>query len=254
LYVGTSGFAYKEWIGAFYPPGTKSAGMLSYYAGKLPSVEVNTTFRHVPAPSTLDRWAAQTPEGFVFSCKANQGITHYARLVGTGERVAQFLEGLAPLGDRLGPTLFQCPPNLRYEPEVLDAFLAGLPVTNAAGRRYRYAMEFRHPSFNTDEVRERLAAAGVAWCLADTDPSGDTPAPPGEEPATIVRTASDFAYVRLRRAGYDTEAISGWAKVIAGALREGVDVYAYLKHEDATGPRDAAALLALAARDQVYQS
>jgi uncharacterized protein YecE (DUF72 family) len=235
--VGTSGFAYKEWIGPFYPPGTRSTGMLAYYAGEFPSVEVNYTFRRLPEPSTVAGWAAQTPDGFVFSCKAHQGITHYARLVEAGERVTQFLEAITSLGDRLGPTLFQCPPTLQYDPAVLDAFLTGLPATDAAGRRYRYAMEFRHLSFDTDEVRERLAAAGVAWCVADTE----------ERAASFVRTAGDFAYLRLRRSDYDTEAITGWARSIGEALGEGVDVYAYLKHEDsATGPRDAAALMELA--------
>ena len=138
---------------------------------------------------------------------------------------------------------------------MLDAFLTGLPATDAAGRRYRYAMEFRHPSFDTEEVRERLAAAGVAWCVADTDPSGDTPVPPGEKAASLVRTAGDFAYLRLRRTGYDAEAIAGWAGPIGAALAEGVDVYAYLKHEDsATGTRDAAALMALAAPEAAATS
>ncbi len=219
--------------------------MLPYYAGEFPSVEVNSTFRRLPDASTVAGWAAQTPDGFVFSCKANQGITHHARLVRAGERVGRFLEAVTPLGDRLGPTLFQCPPTLAYDREVLDAFLTGLPVTDADGRRYRYAMEFRHPSFDTEEVRERLAAAGVAWCVADTE----------EKAAGFVRTAEDFAYLRLRRTGYDAEAIAGWARSIGEALADGVDVYAYLKHEDsATGTRDAAALMALAAPEAAATS
>ena len=227
LYVGTSGFAYKEWIGPFYPPGTKSAAMLRHYAGELPSVEVNYTFRRLPAASTLTGWREQTPDGFVFAVKANQGITHHARLVDVDERLTRFLTAVEPLGDRLGAVLFQCPPNLPYDPDVLDAFLARLPAAR------RFAMEFRHPSFDSGEVREKLAGAGVAWCVADTE----------ERPGTFVRTAPGFAYVRLRRGGYDEAGIATWAEPVGAALDDGADVYVYLKHEDsATGPRDAAAL------------
>jgi uncharacterized protein YecE (DUF72 family) len=228
LLVGTSGFAYKEWVGPFYPPGTKATGMLPYYAGTFPSVEVNYTFRRTPTPSTLEGWASKTPEGFSFACKAHQAITHYSRLANAGERLGNFLEAVAPLGERLGPVLFQCPPNLRYDPAVLDEFLGGL-----SGRPQRFAMEFRHESFDTDEVCDKLADAGVAWCVADTE----------EREGRFVLTAPGFAYVRLRRDGYDAPALAGWGKSIGEALDAGADVYCYLKHEDsATGPRDATAL------------
>ena len=275
FFVGTSGFAYKEWIGPFYPPGTKSAGMLAYYAGQFGSVELNSTFRRNPTPAMIDSWASATPEGFVFALKANMGITHFARLKNTGERLDRFFEAVAPLGTRLGPVLFQCHPNMKYDPDVLDGFLADLAAApGAAGGRF--AMEFRHPSFDTDEVRSKLAAAGVALCVADTASgdtpappassgdtpappassgdtpappasSGDTPAPPGkEQPATFVRTG-DFAYVRLRGAGYDEETLESWGTAFRSALADGADVYCYLKHEDsATGPRDAAILKRIA--------
>ena len=192
------------------------------------------------------RRAAEGADRFVFALKANQGITHFARLKDTGERLARFLEAIAPLGPRLGPVLFQCPPNLKYDPGVLDGFLADLAAaawpgrsTTAAGPvRPRYAMEFRHPSFDTDEVREKLAAAGVALCVADP--------PPGDRPARFVRTG-DFAYVRLRGTGYDTTTLEGWGASFRSALEEGIDVYCYLKHEDsAAGPRDAAILKRMA--------
>lgn len=231
LLVGTSGFAYKEWLGPFYPPGTKAGGMLAYYAGAFPSVELNYTFRRTPAASTLEGWTANTPEGFTFACKAHQGITHFSRLANAGERLANFLQALAPLGEQLGPVLFQCPPTLVYDPGVLDEFLAHL-----AGRPQRFAMEFRHESFDTDEVRDRLAGGGVAWCVADSE----------EKEGRFVLTAPGFAYVRLRRGGYDAPALAGWAKSLGQALDAGADVYCYLKHEDsATGPRDATALMQL---------
>jgi uncharacterized protein YecE (DUF72 family) len=233
FFVGTSGFAYKEWIGPFYPPGTKSGAMLGLYAGAFNSVEVNYTFRRSPTASMMERWSAATPEEFVFALKANQGITHFARLKNTGERVGQFLEAVAPLGPRLGPILFQCPPNMKYDPDVLDGFLADL---TAAPGTHRYAMEFRHPSFDSDEVRSKLGAAGVALVVSDT----------GEQPARFVHTGG-FAYVRLRGTGYEEKTLEGWGTSFRSALEDGVDVYAYLKHEEsATGPRDAAILKRMA--------
>src|SRR5882724_10643215 len=116
LFVGPSGFAYKEWVGPFYHPGTKGAGMLGYYAGQFNRVEVNYTCRRSPTASMMETWSAATDAGFLFALKANQGITHFARLKDTRERVGQFLEVVAPLGPRLGPVLFQCPPNLKYDP------------------------------------------------------------------------------------------------------------------------------------------
>ena len=239
FFVGTSGFAYKEWIGPFYPPGTKSAAMLGYYATRFNSVEVNYTFRRSPTTSMMETWSSAAGDGFVFALKANQGITHYARLKNTGERLGQFLEAVRPLGPRLGPLLFQCPPNLKYDPDVLDGFLADLAAVKVGtgpgsyrGADFRWAMEFRHPSFDTDEVRSKLAAAGVALCVADTD----------EQPARFVHTA-DFAYVRLRGTGYEEKTLEGWGESFRSARAQGVDVYCYLKHEDSSaGPRDAAIL------------
>jgi uncharacterized protein YecE (DUF72 family) len=232
LQVGTSGFAFKEWVGPFYPQGTKAAGMLPYYAGTFPSVEVNYTFRRTPSASTLENWVASTPEGFTFACKAPMGITHFARLTGmAAERLTTFLEVVAPLGDRLGPVLIQCPPNLKYDPAVLDEFL-----TQLAGRPERFAMEFRHDSFDTDEVRDKLAGAGVAWCVADTE----------EQAGQFTLTATGFAYMRLRRGGYDEAALERWVKPVAAALDAGADVYCYFKHENSpTGPSDATTLLSL---------
>ena len=238
FFVGTSGFAYKEWVGPFYPPGTKGAGMLGYYARRFNTVEVNYTFRRSPTAALMEGWSAATAEGFVFALKANQGITHFARLKNTGERLGRFLEAVTPLGPRLGPILFQCPPNLKYDPEVLDGFLADLAAVKVGTGpgSHRYTMEFRHPSFDTDEVRSKLAAAGVALCVADTE----------EHPGRFVHTA-DFAYVRLRGTGYEEKTLERWEASFRSAREQGIDVYCYLKHEDsATGPRDAAILKRMA--------
>jgi uncharacterized protein YecE (DUF72 family) len=233
LYAGTSGFAYQEWIGPFYPPGTKSADMLGFYAGAFNSVEINYTFRRSPTASMMEAWSKATDEGFVFALKANQGITHFARLKNTGERLGTFLEAVAPLGLRIGPVLFQCPPNMKYDPEVLDGFLADLAATKG---EHRFVMEFRHPSFESDEVREKLGAAGVALCISDTE----------DQPAKFAHTGG-FAYVRLRGMGYDEKTLEGWGESFRSALAEGTDVYCYLKHEEsASGPRDAAILKRMA--------
>jgi uncharacterized protein YecE (DUF72 family) len=238
LFVGTSGFAYKEWIGPFYPPGTKNSAMLGHYATVFNSVEINYTFRRSPTASMMEGWSKATDESFVFACKANQGITHFVRLKNTRERLATFLEAVAPLGRRLGPVLFQCPPNMRYDPEVLDGFLADLAAldTDHLGGEYRFVMEFRHPSFDNDEVREKLAAPGVALCVSDT----------AEQPAKFAHTGA-FAYVRLRGTGYDEKTLENWGESFRSALAVGTDVYCYLKHEEsASGPSDAAILKRMA--------
>src|SRR5256885_6722088 len=126
FFVGTSGFAYKEWIGPFYPEGTKSGAMLGHYAGRFNSVEVNYTFRRSPTASMMEGWSKATPEDFVFTLKANQGITHFARLKDTGERLGRVLEAVTPLRPPLRPVLFQCPPDLKDDPEVAHGFLAQL--------------------------------------------------------------------------------------------------------------------------------
>jgi len=215
FFVGTSGFAYKEWIGPFYPPGTKSGAMLGHYATAFNSVEINYTFRRSPAAAMMDGWSKATDERFVFALKANQGITHFLRLKNTGERLGTFLEAVAPLGPRLGP------------------ILADLAKT--AGE-HRFVMEFRHPSFDSDEVRERLDAAGVALCVSDTE----------EQPARFAHRGG-FAYVRLRGTGYDEKTLEGWGTSFRSTLAGGTDVYCYLKHEEsASGPRDAAIIKRMA--------
>lgn len=215
LSLGTSGFAYAEWRGDFYPADLKSDAMLPFYAGRFTSVEINYTFQRNPIVPTVERWVSQTPEGFAFSLKAHRRITHERRLTDVGEPLAFFLSSVERLGRRLGAVLFQCPPSLAADLGRLEAFLALLPQDR------RFAMEFRHPSWNTGEVKEGLAKRGVAWCVADTD---DADAP-------LERTAPGFAYLRLRKTAYDDESLARWAEAIAETLDDGADVYCYFKHE-----------------------
>lgn len=233
LYLGTSGFAYDEWKGPFYPPTLKAREMLPYYASRFPSVEVNYTFRQQPAETTLVTWRDATPEGFLFTLKAHQRITHWMRLAGADEAVSTMLDRFALLGARLGPVLFQCPPNLPFDRSLIERFLGFLPPT------YRYAFEFRHPSWV--EARDVLREQGAAWCTAETD---EAPFPEAE---TI--TSAPFVYLRLRKTAYEDAELEAWSRRIAAALGEGADVFCYFKHEDkGAGPILAERMAALVAR------
>jgi uncharacterized protein YecE (DUF72 family) len=218
LYVGTSGFSYTEWKPEFYPAELKSKDFLRYFASQFQSVEINATFYRAPTEKTLRTWSEQTPDDFRFSLKAPRRITHEQRLRETDETLEYFLRTTKALAGRLGMILFQCPPSLHYEATLLDAFLARLP----GGDEFRFAMEFRHASWEADEVRTKLADNGVAWCVADTD----------ERDAPMIRTAERFTYLRLRKLTYDEMGLAAWAGRVREALEDGIDAYVYFKHED----------------------
>jgi uncharacterized protein YecE (DUF72 family) len=230
--AGTSGYSYKEWKGAFYPADLKDREMLAWYARQLSTVEINNTFYRMPRESVVARWAADVPEDFVFVVKASQRITHHARLAGADEAVGYLWRTVAHLGERLGPLLFQLPPNFRKDLPRLEAFLASLP----AGMRA--AFEFRNASWEEEDVVVALRAAGAALCLADTDERPDPP---------LVAT-TDWGYLRLRRTEYDAAALGAWRdRVRALPWRE---AFVFFKHEDAgAGPRMAREFLDLCRRD-----
>jgi uncharacterized protein YecE (DUF72 family) len=216
LYLGTSGFAYPAWKhGVFYPEGLRDREMLAYYASRFPSVEINYTFRRFPTERTLATWREQTPEGFRFALKANQRITHVRRLADADEDVRDFLERCRVLGDRLGVVLYQCPPSLRYDRRLIEAFVGYLPPEP------RTAIEFRHPSWR--EARELLLEHGIAWCVAETDERDPEPEDLSFEP---------FGFLRLRRSAYTDDELAVWAERIRAALEAGRDVFCYFKHED----------------------
>ncbi len=215
LYVGTSGFAFKEWKGPFYPEGTTDRKMLEYYSSKLGSVEINYTFRRMPSESTLQTWKEQSSDGFRFTLKAPQRITHWKRLVDAEEDVAEFVRRARLLGDRLGTILFQLPPNFKYDKEKLEAFAGALPPVA------RYAMEFRHESWRADEPKEVLKAHSIAYCGAETD----------ELALEEVPVTAPHVYLRLRKEQYGEEDLKVWSEKVAQALENGHDVYCYFKHE-----------------------
>jgi len=227
LYAGTSGYSYKEWKGSFYPEDLPADGMLKHYAGKLPAVEINNTFYRMPKASVLAQWAEQVPDGFRFVLKASQQITHRLRLKDAAQPVAYFFDIATTLGDRLGPALFQLPPNLKKDLPRLTDFLALLPPASRA------AFEFRHESWFADDVYEALRDRGAALCIAED-----------EELATPLVATASWGYLRLRRQDYDDAAVADWAHKIHG--HTWAEAYAFFKHEDAgAGPKLALRLLDL---------
>jgi uncharacterized protein YecE (DUF72 family) len=227
IWVGTSGYNYPEWKGSFYPEKLPASGMLSYYAERLSTVEVNYTYYRMPNARTLESWNIATPERFRLTLKAPKRITHDARLKECADNVRYFTEIAARLGPKLGALLFQLPPNFKKDLAVFDAFLETLPAGACA------AFEFRHGSWLVDEVYERLRARNLALCVADSQ-TMTTP---------VVMTA-DYAYFRLRDEGYTAEDIARWAAVIREQDAARRDVYVYFKHEEeGKGPEFARALL-----------
>ncbi|MBC7790408.1 MAG: DUF72 domain-containing protein [Anaerolineae bacterium] len=225
--AGTSGYAYNEWKGSFYPSGIKADGMLRYYAERFSAVEINNTFYRTPSESTLLGWAESVPDGFTFVLKASQRITHIRRLREVSSEVGFFLQTASVLGDKLGPTLFQLPPNMKKDVARLTEFLELIP------RVWRAAMEFRHASWFDEEVFDLLRSRDIALCLADTD----------EETTPFEATAS-WGYLRLRRVVYEELDLAAWAeRVLAQSWGE---AFVFFKHEDeATGPALAARFMRL---------
>jgi len=228
VWIGTSGYNYPEWKGSFYPEKMKPADMLPFYAASFDSVEINYTFYRMPNAKTIDGWAAATPDGFRFVLKAPKRITHERRLKEYGDTLAVFVRLASALEGRLGPLLFQLPPNLKKDLPRLEAFLDDLPDTARA------AFEFRHESWFDEDVFGALRARGAALCIADSEKLS-TP---------LVRTAA-FSYFRLRDEGYAEADIAAWAERVRAASAEG-EVYVFFKHEESgKGPAFAKQLRAL---------
>jgi uncharacterized protein YecE (DUF72 family) len=229
LWVGTSGYNYPEWRGSFYPEKFPTAKMLPYYAERFSTVEINYSFYRMPNARTIAGWNAETPAEFSFALKASRRITHDARLKDVDEPLRYFLDTARALGPKLGPVLFQLPPFFRKDLDRLQGVLGLLP----AG--LRFAFEFRHESWFSDDVYALLRTRNAALCIADTE-KGTTP---------VVATA-DFGYLRLRDEGYSAEELAKWAETLKRLGAAWQDTFVYFKHEEAgVGPALARELRAL---------
>lgn len=217
LLTGTSGYAFKEWKGAFYPEDLPADGMLGYYASQFPTVEINNTFYRLPKQQVLLDWASQVSETFTFAIKASMRITHHARLKPEAKDPLEFLlRNTTVMGARLGPILFQLPPNLKKDLDRLRTFLSFLPADR------RFTFEFRHPSWFEEDVVDVLRERDVALCISDQE---DFQSP-------VLKTAT-WGYLRLHRFDYDPATLAEWAgKVRAQGWTE---TYVYFKHDEGEG-------------------
>lgn len=227
LYVGTSGWAYTIWKPEFYPKNVASKNFLKYYATQLNTVEVNYTFRRGLTEKAATSWMADVGPDFRFALKANQYITHIRRLQNVEEPVHRFLATLQPLATQLGPVLFQMPPTTKADVAVLRDFLALLP------RNFKAAFEFRHASWFSDEIYKVLQEHNATLCLAETEKL-TTPE---------VRTAN-YIYFRFRQPGYSEEQVKQLAERVSRCVADGLETYAFFKHEeDPRSPLNAVELL-----------
>jgi uncharacterized protein YecE (DUF72 family) len=228
LYVGTSGYSYKEWKGTFYPEDLPDKQMLHFYGERFRSVEINNTFYRMPKASVLQAWAEEVPADFKFVLKAPQRITHIQRLKDAGDSVSYLLDVATALKERLGPLLFQLPPYLKKDLPRLREFLALLPPDR------RSAFEFRHESWFDPEVFALLREHQRALCVAEAEEGVEVP---------FVSTA-DWGYLRLRRPDYGDAELKTWGDRIRE--QDWRDAFVFFKHEDeGKGPQMAKRFLEL---------
>ena len=228
VYAGTSGWAYKTWSPDFYPKSVKAAQYLNHYSSKLNAVEVNYTFRRRLTEQVQEKWLAATADGFFFSVKAPQVITHFKRLKDSDEYLRGFLESVQLLAGarRLGPLLFQLPPDFKADAGLLRAFLQQIP------RAARVTLEFRNPSWFAEPVYDTLREFNAALCAAES-----------EDRATPEILTADFHYTRLRKPDYSADEVDTMSARLGGLAARG-DVFAFFKHEEtAQGALNAMKLL-----------
>lgn len=229
LHVGTSGYSYKEWKGSFYPKDLPDKQMLRYYGDQFGTVEINNTFYRMPKTSVVEAWAAEVPEQFQFALKASQRITHMKRLKDADEPLSFLLNVAAALKQRMGPLLFQLPPNMKKDVGRLRDFLSLVPSHRRA------AFEFRHPSWFDEEVFGALRDHQAVLCIAEAE--GDLEVP-------FVSTAN-WGYLRLRLPEYTAAELKKWLKQVQ--KQEWQDAFVFFKHEDeGKGPQLAKQFLELA--------
>lgn len=230
LWVGTSGYSYKEWLGSFYPERLAAKEMLRFYASRLPAVEINNTFYRLPKETVLKSWAEQVPAEFRFVLKAPQKITHVKRLKDAASEVEYLFRVAKALGPTGGAMLFQLPPHLRKDIDRLKNFLSILPGDQAV------AFEFRHPTWFDDEVYACLRERNCALCAAEMDETDNV---------DVLATAT-WGYLRLRRSEYSGDDLLKWKERILSQPWD--HAYVFFKHEDeGIGPKLAAEFIELTA-------
>jgi uncharacterized protein YecE (DUF72 family) len=226
--IGTSGWQYRDWRGGLYPAGVAQRRWLEHYATQYLTVENNSSFYRLPAAATFAGWQDRTPGDFVMAVKASRYLTHVRKLRDPAEPVARLIEAAAGLGSKLGPVLLQLPPTLTAEPALLDACLRAFAAAPHPGRGpLRIAVEPRHPSWWTDEVRAVLIAHDAALTWADRL---------GRPVAPLWRTAS-WGYLRFHEGAadpwpnYGEQALRSWADRVAQAWPGDADVYVYFNND-----------------------
>ena len=220
FWIGTSGYANKEWKGSFYPGDVGEQDLLRCYAGQFTTVELNYTFYRMPNVRTVQGWAKDTPDPFAFALKAPRRITHDLRLRDAGDALTYFCDTAKALRGKLGPLLFQVPQFLRKDLSRLEDFLHQVPPG------FRTAFEFRNATWYADDVFECMRRFGVALCITESE-QRDTP----------FESTADFGYFRLRKPDYSDAELEVWAKRIDAAAGQWQDAFVYFKHEgEGKGP------------------
>lgn len=219
LLVGTSGFAYPAWAPRFYPAGVGTRGerLLRHYAAQLPACELNNTFYQQPRPDRVTAWLAATPASFRFAVKAQRGGSLRALSADAAAVIGWLTAPYRLFGERLGSVLFRVPEPVQRDDAALDRLLANWPAD------LPLTVEFQHPSWHDDTVYDRLRIAGAVLCTTELDTD--------EDPPRISKTG-DFLYCRLRRSQYSGEELAEWAARLLPFLDDGVDVHAYLRHDE----------------------
>ena len=229
LYVGTSGYSYKEWKGKFYPDTIPAKDMLSYYAAHFQAVELNNTFYRMPQQSMIETWKTQVPDNFRFTMKASQLITHFKKLKDAARETKIMLQRYAAFDDRMGAVLYRLPPDMKKDIKRLETFLKHLPADPPA------AFQLEDPTWLDDDVFALLRSHNRALSVTDTD----------EMPLNHIEKTADWGYVRLRRVSYSKPALKKWIARVQD--QEWTNTYVFFKHEDeGTGPKLAAQFLKLA--------
>lgn len=220
IYIGTSGWHYKHWIGTFYPQGTKDSEQLVYYLKFFKSVELNNSFYRLPSAQTFNNWRKAVPADFVFAVKGSRFISHMKKLNVDKESISIFFKSVNTLKEKLGPILFQLPPKWKLNVERLAHFLQILP------KKRRFAFEFRNQTWYNEEVYALLQKYNCSFCIYEL-----------EHHLSPIITTADFVYVRLHGPGaryagsYTTKQLSKWAKICSNWLEQGTDVYIYFDND-----------------------